>query len=436
MINHQEIIVIEYAGWLPVYAKFGNCGNHPQFAHLELPPLGYKFVMSKHAALQNAKSMLDRQHVKLIKFFRLFSLFVPVAKLVFASFINGAKYYQIKQFLNTRDRSSQLLLPRKPDLVFLPSVPYTYGQHPWVIEIEDTTSLFFPFEHNGNTSSIQVSNITCFPIVKALLESKTCRGIITHVKSTAESIPRLFDNDELADKITYIPLGIKPSPKKRSDKTDNNYVDILFTNSWHQDPRSFFLRGGLDLIEAFAILDKKYSNLRLTLRTKLPSELNPRNIEIIENSNVRIIDTFLTTGDWQELLNQSDIYVLPSARIHVVSILEAMSYGLAVVVSDGWGIEEYVEEGANGLVVKGRYGKTSWMDTENGILRENYTSLFTTDPVVVEGLVHALSALIDDKGLRERLGTAARQDVETKYNIENWNKGLKEAFDKALNKKF
>ena len=44
-------------------------------------------------------------------------------------------------------------------------------------------------------------------------------------------------------------------------------------------------------------------------------------------------------------LRSVDIYLLPSARIHVVSILQAMSYGLAVVASDGWGIEEYIEHG-------------------------------------------------------------------------------------------
>jgi glycosyltransferase involved in cell wall biosynthesis len=88
----------------------------------------------------------------------------------------------------------------------------------------------------------------------------------------------------------------------------------------------------------------------------------------------------------EDLFSRADIYVLPSARLHVVSILQAMAHGLAVVVSDGWGIDEYVDDGRNAVVVPGRYGKCSWMDG-NGMLRENYEPLLSADPVVVDGLV-------------------------------------------------
>ncbi|KJU86719.1 hypothetical protein MBAV_001087, partial [Candidatus Magnetobacterium bavaricum] len=68
--------------------------------------------------------------------------------------------------------------------------------------------------------------------------------------------------------------------------------------------------------------------------------MDKRYLDIISGCNVRLIDTYLSNREMQILLDQADIYVLPSARIHVVSILQAMANGLAVVVSDGWGIEE------------------------------------------------------------------------------------------------
>jgi glycosyltransferase involved in cell wall biosynthesis len=45
------------------------------------------------------------------------------------------------------------------------------------------------------------------------------------------------------------------------------------------------------------------------------------------------------------LFNSADIYVLPSARLHVVSVLQAMATGLAIIVSDGWGMAEYISYG-------------------------------------------------------------------------------------------
>src|SRR5262249_26468113 len=145
----------------------------------------------------------------------------------------------------------------------------------------------------------------------------------------------------------------------------------------------------------------------------------------------RVIDRFLTNEEMDALHADSHVFLLPAARVHIVSLLQAMSYGLAVVASDGWGIEEHIEDGRNGLVVKGRYGKTSWADEEAGFLRENYEHTYTPDAEVVEGLIEAVSRLVEDRELRGRLGRSARADVAAHYAVERWNQGLKAAFDQA-----
>ena len=94
---------------------------------------------------------------------------------------------------------------------------------------------------------------------------------------------------------------------------------------------------------------------------------------------------------------------------------------LAVVASDGWGIEEYVNHDRNGLIVRGRYGKTSWVDEKEGMLRENYEPMYEPDPMVVHGIVEAVSRLVEDRALRKRLGRTARQDVQANYSPERWN---------------
>src|SRR5207248_10388909 len=141
---------------------------------------------------------------------------------------------------------------------------------------------------------------------------------------------------------------------------------------------------------------------------------------IIEGGWVRVINRFLQTDEMDALLAGSHIFLLPAARIHVVSLLQAMSYGLAVVTSDGWGIEEYVTHERNGLIVKGRYGVTSWVDEQAGMLREDYEPTYTADAGIVAGLVEAVSRLVEDRELRRRLGRTARLDVQNTYNLEQW----------------
>ncbi|HEX7230634.1 MAG TPA: glycosyltransferase [Candidatus Binatia bacterium] len=144
-----------------------------------------------------------------------------------------------------------------------------------------------------------------------------------------------------------------------------------------------------------------------------------------------MIDQFLSEPEMEALFNHADIYVLPSARLHVVSVLQAMTSGSAVNVSDGWGMAGYISHGRNGLIVRGRYGRTSWMES-NGMLWEDYRPLFQADTVVTQGLIDALSSLIRDAAIRASLAETALEEIGTRFSMERWNKDLATAFDRAL----
>lgn len=98
------------------------------------------------------------------------------------------------------------MLPRNPGMLFLTSIPYTYGQHPWVIEIEDATTLFFPYLRNGETATVRPAASPYYPIVRS-----TCSRIATaaassrHMHSTAEMLPRLFRS--FADRCQDLPCA-------------------------------------------------------------------------------------------------------------------------------------------------------------------------------------------------------------------------------------
>jgi glycosyltransferase involved in cell wall biosynthesis len=410
------MVKVFFAGSL---RPFKHVGRHPQFEHIHDPPPGYEFVTAGEVGGSN--------------YTRVFKSIVSLSR---DSLANGATSRDLSRFIRSRSLRAQMSLPNA-ELAFLPSSPFILGQAPWVIEIEDTTTLFAPFPRiNGKRVYPRLLGLDgiydsgFFPCVKALLEDDACRGIICHVRSTAESIPVLFKNPKLADKVSCVPLGIRARPKLKA-AAGKGSVTILFTNSWHQGATGFYLRGGLDVLEAFSKLYSEQARVRLVVRSKLPEDLGERYRQIIERCDVEVIEKFLSTEEIEALFDRADIYVLPSARLHVVSILQAMVYGLAVVVSDGWGIPEYVDHGRNGWIVPGRYGKVSWMDN-NGMLREDYRPLFSADSIVTNRLTEALSTLIEHEDMRGTLGEAARRDVETIFSMERWNRGLASAFDKAL----
>ena len=437
---------IEFLGWLPVFKRFGNCGAHPQFAHTEAPPAGYRFVYSGSESLAEEPPFPPRKVgralgavclslcVLLATARRHGALRTLVTLWLFARFVlalvrKTGRVLPALRFAHSRHFQSQVLAPRCAELAFYTSVPYTYGQQPWVIEVEDPITLFHPFILNGQTAELDVRASPYFATVKALLEADNCRGIVTHMRSTAEMLPTLFWSEIISRKVTYAPLGVA-LPREWQTHDEDAPVNVLFTNSWHQMPNSFFVRGGLDVLEAFDVLRRRYPQLRLTIRAQLPP-LEERYQRLLLDGWVRVIDRFLPVKLMTELQRESHIYLLPSARVHIVSVLQAMSYGQAVIASDGWGMEEYIEHGRNGLIVPGRAGRVTWTDREVGMLREDYRPMYAPDNTVVEGLIESISLLVEQRAVRRRIGHAARADVETRFTLDQWNAALKSAFDKA-----
>jgi glycosyltransferase involved in cell wall biosynthesis len=439
---------VEFLGWLPVFERFGNCGAHPQFGHTDDPPPGYTFVTSGRVASDDApppRTLPRRASAAVLALglslwvfadtarrhglWRTLVTFCRFVRFVLALARKTGRVLPALKFAHSRNFRSQVLVPRHAELAFLTSVPYTYGQNPWVIEIEDPTTLFFPFLRNGHTADADVRRSPYFGAVKALLEADACRGIVTHMRSTAEMLPVLFGSETIARKVTHAPLGVR-LPERFQTHDDGETVNLLFTNSWHQLRDGFFYRGGLDVLQAFDVLRRRYPQVRLTIRSALP-ELDERHHRILESGWVRVIDRFMPAKRMAALRRESHVYLLPAARIHIVSVLQAMSYGQAVVVSDGWGMDEYAVHGRNCLVVKGRYGKVTWADRAAGMLREDYRPMFRPDEAVVEGLVESVSLLIEQRAVRKRLGAAARADAATRFTPGRWNAALKAAFDKA-----
>ena len=97
----------------------------------------------------------------------------------------------------------------------------------------------------------------------------------------------------------------------------------------------------------------------------------------------------LDLTDVRSLLSQTDIFLIPSLWENCpYSCLEAMAAGRAIVSTDQGGMPELIADGENGLLA------TAGNPAE---------------------FIACLEALIEDRDLRERLGSAARRTIEKTY---------------------
>jgi glycosyltransferase involved in cell wall biosynthesis len=228
------------------------------------------------------------------------------------------------------------------DALFLHTTPLYAGSQPWIFHFESFPSLFMPFMYTGRTTGIDLTTQGFFKMVRDTLESPRCLRIFSHMRGSLEILNRSFDSPLIAAKCQHVPLGI-PALDDRlvTSKFDtSDRLRILFTNSLHQEPGSFYLRGGHHLLEAFARLRKRLPDIELTVLSSVPPDLlqrfAPERLVGVNWINTRVDDAML-----ERLYLDHHLFALPAAGLHSFSLLRALAHGCVPIVSDAPGYEEY-----------------------------------------------------------------------------------------------
>lgn len=333
-------------------------------------------------------------------------------------------------YLHSRDAESQACVPDDVALVFHHTMPLTYGGTPWVLHVENVTTLFWPFFSHGRTRGIELARHPARAILRAVLEAEDCRGILTHMRGTAEALGRVFDSSTIADKVRYAPLGVHIAAAQRSaidgamtrKHRPDRPMEILFTNSWHQGAENFVTRGGLEVAAAFLELHRQNPSVHLTIRSVIPEAIRstPLGRALLEHPAISVLDEPVPEEALNALLLEADVFVLPSAALHSVSTLRAMEYGAVCVVSDLPAFREFIDPGVTGLVVPGRYDAVYDIDPETGWERDDYAGLQTLNPRIAEELGGVLAGLAGDPQRRRSIADAARGACHERFAFETF----------------
>lgn len=354
----------------------------------------------------------------------------------------GLAAREIEDFVASRDPVSQAMLPEPYDLVLHHSMPFTLGQRPWVMHIEELVTLFAPALWHGQTAHVRIREQPIYRLVRRLLEGEACLAVSAHLRHTADWLGRLFESEAIAAKSHFIPFGIDfpraldgpiATAMARRDERTDDAVTFLFTNSWSQDPRSLLVRGGLDVLLAFARIQAEHPRCRLVLRSALPTEmLGAKFADFVRAiPNVEIIDRVVSDAEMAALFMAADVYLLPSVGLHTVSLLQAMYFGAVLVAADAAGVEEFVEHGKTGLVATGRLGKTAWYD-ETGLLNQTFEPLFQgVDQNFVTSLHGEMKRLVVEPALRRDLRRGARAHVLKHHAMAPWQDGIRSILEDA-----
>ncbi|KYG99518.1 hypothetical protein SE91_14320 [Bradyrhizobium sp. DOA1] len=328
----------------------------------------------------------------------------------------------VEAFIDTRDPVSQLLACSRGGIHFFQGAPLTLGANPWMIQIEKASTLFLPFITPGNSYGFDRRVSAIYRIVRALLLSDDCVGIVTNIRSTKRDLPVLFEAPSLAEKTYYLPFFLEPPrPVQKRPRS------FLFTSSWHQHEANFYSRGGVDAAMIFAEISKRHRDAELVMRCSLPASLPDSVQTVLDAPNVRIIDQPISDEEMHRLFAEAQFYLLPAPSLHSMSTLQAMANGCICILADSWGSDEYLHDGIDGLRISGREGKNWEYRVHEAFLAERYAGLETPDLAFVQRAVEAIDRLLLDDSQMQAISETARIAAARSNSAEAGRKAFAES---------
>jgi glycosyltransferase involved in cell wall biosynthesis len=315
-------------------------------------------------------------------------------------------------------KKTQSLTQRDPksDLIYS-SQQFVSEERPWIVDLEFADALV-------DYGDIRL----CGRLIKKALSSNFCKRIIPWSDWSKRTLLRSLDCAPFKDKIETVHFGVRA--KTFAKKRESDKIRLLFVGSTnHLNYLNFEWKGGIEAVEAFPHLSKKY-DVELVIRSWVPPEIA---LKCANDPNIKLITSMLSPYELAELFISSDIFMFPSYLNLGMVILEAMSYELALIAPNIFDVPEAVK------------------DMETGVLLDSpqvpfYTwngSPYHYNPKVLNGVrsvrdwrisqvIEKTSMLIEDGVLRRRIARNARRLVEEgEFSLASRNQKLKRIFDEA-----
>lgn len=334
------------------------------------------------------------------------------------------EYYQNKKWKEFLNRVSQFFnLPRmvylKPgnyDLIHSSRGIIPLNRKPWIMDVEH----FYSFM---GLHSKAVENKVIKKFIEWRLGSKYCKAILCHCDATLQGFLKHFDCRKFKHKLKVV---YPSSHITKIEKEKHNKIRILCILSL------FDQKGGLQVLEAFSRIEKKYKNVELWMRADVPKEIkkkyNSKNIKYTSySSNIVPREELLKT-----VYSKCDIFLYPTlCDSFGYNLVDSMVAGMPTIGTNLFAVPEVVLDGKTGLIV----------DIPGYDLHANYIQEHPIAQLVgkdnekfIDNLEEAMEKLVSNKSLIKKMAKANFERINTgEFSIKSRNKQLFSVYMEALN---
>lgn len=308
-------------------------------------------------------------------------------------------------------------IPPDIDIIFSPFSGYIFKRAPWVAAVDNV----FEFSHYD----YEYSKIYQLVFKKAL-SSRYCKKIMPWCNHVKDMLFSQYDCKKFEDKIETVHPAVPKKNFKRLYNTSKTRLLFIDTPGYY----GFHEKGGKEVLDAFSVLNNKYSDLELAIRSPLDPDVKRKYSKILKLPNVKVYDKVLPRKNIELLYRSSDILLSPGCGVTSVVTLEGMSYEMPVVAVDSGGMTEAVRDGKTGFLIRPSE-KAPHSPKEYHFFKQNTSKRVRMD--IVKGIIDKTAILIENKPLRKKMGEEGRKEIENgKFSIEKRNTKLKRIFEEAI----
>lgn len=207
--------------------------------------------------------------------------------------------------------------------------------------------------------------------------------------------------DEILTISKYLQRKIKTIFNRESTVIDNGVnMDLYFNHREVNEPKTITLfmrnnvmKGDFLLMDLLKMLNDTYTNITINC-IRVKKELF---LPILENKGNEIhhIVGPLSRNDMRKIMNTTDIYVDASLNEGFgLLALESIYAGAVPVVSDSFGVDEYLKDGVNGLVVNRVNDVDCYLEEINRLMSDVdlYHSIQKNNQILVKEFDYDLNA--------------------------------------------
>lgn len=184
----------------------------------------------------------------------------------------------------------------------------------------------------------------------SLIDGQSQREFLIKEKVLTETYSMVLANGSIAgvDTVKFRPDSNSRTEIRGSLGIKDNQIVFIYTGRLCKD------KGVDELLEAFSMLQKEYSNAYLLLvgldEDNYKERVKKNYVILMDKVNFCLYGLTPTPA---RLLNAGDVFCLPSYREGFgMSVIEASSSGLAAIVSDAYGLRDSIVPEVTGLVCK------------------------------------------------------------------------------------